>query len=106
MAILTDSTNQTQQIAAVQHNGNGVYAVSATLEQAGSYQLLVQLDPSSDSLEGSDGSSAVAPLQCEVLCMTATAAAHCCVAELQTEPWIAGTAAEIAVHRCDRSGPQ
>ena len=88
----------------MQHSGNGIYTISATIQQAGSYQMLVQLEqlPDSPGAPPGDGRTVVA-LQCEVMCTAAAAAAECCRVEMQTEPWIAGRAAEVVVHQYDRS---
>lgn len=95
-------SDQPQQDAVVQHIGDGVYAVSATLEKAGRYHIAIQLEGSQDCPTADAGSAAVTPLQCEVVCAPAAAAAQCCRAELQAELWVAGTAADVIVHQSDR----
>ena len=95
-------SDQPQQDAVVQHIGDGVYAVSATLEKAGRYHIAIQLEGSQDTPTAGAGSAAVTPLQCEVVCTPATAAAQCCRAKLQAEPWVAGRAADVIVHQFDR----
>lgn len=77
-----------------------MYTVSATLEREGRYHIAVQLAVPQDSPIA--GSTAVAPLQCEVVCMPAAAAAQCCRIELPAEQWVAGRAAEVVVHQFDR----
>ena len=99
-----NGSSQPQQDAVVQHIGDGVYVVSATLERAGRYHIAIQLEGSQDSLAADAGSAAVTPLQCEVVCVPAAAAAQCCRTELQAEPWVAGRAADIMVHQFDRQG--
>ena len=97
--MLTSSTNQTKQPAAVQHVGNGVYDLSAILQRTGHHQLQVQL------VEQSTAAAAVTsvlPVQLEVVCVPAAVAAEQCRVELQREPWVAGQAAAVVVHRHDR----
>ena len=93
-----------QQDAAVQHTGDGVYAVSATLEKAGRYRIAIQLEDSQNCPAADADSAAVVTLQCGVLCVPAAAAAQCCRTELQAEPWVAGRAADLIVHQFDRQG--
>lgn len=101
-AVVVGTVNQSQQAAVVQHIGNGVYEVSATLEIEGCYQVLIQLEGKDDGPSDGPCGPAVAPLQCEVVCKSAAAAAQCCKIELQAEPWIAGRPAEVTVHQYDR----
>ena len=96
------SSDQPQQDAMVQHVGDGVYAISATLEKAGRYRIAIHLEDSLDSPDADAGGAAVTPLQCEVVCAPAAAATQCCRTELQAEPWVAGRAADIIVHQFDR----
>ena len=97
--MLTSSTHQTKQPAAVQHVGNGVYDLSAILQRTGHHQLQVQL------VEQSAAAAAVTsvlPVQLEVVCVPAALAAEQCRVELQREAWVAGRAAAVVVHRHDR----
>lgn len=102
VAVVIGTADQSQQTAVVQHIGNGVYAVSATVEKEGCYRISIQLEHSQASPGADTGLSAVAPLDCEVVCKSAAAAAQCCRAELQAEPWLAGRLAEVIVHQFDR----
>ena len=97
------SSDQPQQDAEVQHIGGGVYTVSATLERGGHYHIAVKLEVPQDSPTA--GSTSVAPLQFEVVCMPAAAAAQCCRVQLPDEHWVAGRAAEVVVHQFDRQDP-
>lgn len=99
------SSNQPQQNAEVQHIGGGVYTVSATLERGGRYHIAVQLEVCQDSPTADAGSTSVAPLQYEVVCKPAAAAAQCCRVELPAEHWVAGRATEVVVHQFDRHDP-
>lgn len=100
--VVISTTNQFQQTATVQHIGNGIYAVSATVEAEGCYQVLIQLDLNQDRPENDTPGPAVAPLQCQVVCKPAAAVAQCCKMELQAEPWVAGRADEVIVRQFDR----
>lgn len=99
------SRDQPQQDAEVQHIGGGVYTVSATLERGGHYHIAVQLEVCQDSPIADAGSTSVAPLQREVVCMPAAAAAQCCRVQLPDEHWVAGRAADVVVHQFDRQDP-
>ena len=96
--MLTSSTNQIKQPAAVQHVGNGVYDLSAILQRTGHHQLQVQLVEQSTAATV----TSVLPVQLEVVCVPAAVAAEQCRVELQREPWVAGQAATVVVHRHDR----
>ncbi len=100
---LTSSSTQVEQTAAIRHIGNGEYELSASLEQAGSYQLLVQLERNSNHDSPAAASAVQAPsLEAEVACIAGPVAAGSCKVELQTEAWVAGQPAVVLLHKFDR----